>query len=211
MEATYKHYILTRYNLVLYSSNPYKVKDKDSWMMHRIKLFKRYLKSLEVQTNQDFTIVLALDSKTPKTYLAEIVFLLDMSGLDYELSYDKQPNKWIEDNKPDTEWLITTRLDNDDEVKPNFVEVIQKSFSNKTELIDVRGVKVMEGKEYPYNRTAVGSPFITLIEKTNQCKTAMFKTHSVMPTLYPHRFASDEPLFIQHIHDKNQSNTLIQG
>lgn len=211
MEATYKHYILTRYNLELYTSNPYKVVNRDDWMTKRVKLFKRYLDSLSKQTNKDFTIILAFDSNTPDLYHTELIFLLDSTDLNYIVSYDKQPNVWLKENKPNTEWLITTRLDNDDEVKESFVDVIHKSFKAKEELIDVRGVKMFKGKEYPYNRKDIGSPFITLIEPTEKCKSAMFKTHSIMPKYYSSRFASSEPLFIQNIHDNNQSNSLTQG
>ena len=73
MEATYKHYILTRYNLELYSSNPYKVENRDEWMVERLRLFKRYLGSLIKQTNKDFTIILAFDSNTPDVYHTKLI------------------------------------------------------------------------------------------------------------------------------------------
>lgn len=207
----FKHYILTRFNLELYQSNPYKVKDKVEWMDSRIELFKNYLIGLIDQTNKDFTVILSIDSKTPKHYIAHLSFLLDTIEIEYVFSFDKQPNIWLKENKPKTDWIITTRLDNDDELKPNFVETIQKEFREVEELLDVKGVKMFNKKEYPYNRTSVGSPFITLIEPTEKCLSAMYKTHSVMPTLYSSRFVGKEPLFIQHIHNYNQSNSLTKG
>lgn len=207
----FKHYILTRFNLELYQPNPYKVKEKGEWMNNRIELFKNYLNGLIHQTNKNFTVVFAMDRKTPHHYLSQITFLLDSIDVDYVYSFDKQPNVWIKENKPDTEWLITTRLDNDDELKPNFVETIQNEFREEEELLDVKGIKMFEKKEYPYNRSGVGSPFITLIEPTEKCLTAMHKTHSFMPTLYKSRFVGKELLFIQHIHNYNQSNSLTQG
>ena len=211
LHMRFKHYILTRFNLELYQSNPYKVKYKDEWMDNRMKLFRNYISGLSIQTNRDFKIILAVDSKTPARYVSELSFLLDWMNLDYVISFDKQPNIWLKENKPNTDWIITTRLDNDDELKPNFVETIQKEFREVEELLDVKGVKMFNKKEYPYNRTSVGSPFITLIEPTEKCLSAMYKTHSVMPKLYSSRFVGKEPLFIQHIHNYNQSNSLTQG
>jgi hypothetical protein len=76
-------------------------------------------------------------------------------------------------------------------------------------LLDVFGVQ-HDGKQfYTSGRPAPNSPFITLIEKWNNPKTVLYRTHSVMNAEYKARWASTKPLYIQHIHQSNVANKLI--
>ena len=205
----FKHYILTRYNLYLYQQNPYNVEDKDFWMATRVPMFKRFLKSLEEQTVNNFTLVLSVDLDTPSDYYKQIIKLLDKSLVDYVIQFDEKPKYYVQNNIQEAEWIITSRCDSDDTLEPEFVETIQKAFREEEECLDVRGMQ-HDGKDYyTYKRKQVGSPFVTLIEQNNgEIKTAAFKKHNEMRRHFFNRFVGTKPLFIQHIHGNNIINSI---
>lgn len=209
MEKPFKHYILTRYNLYLYSSNPYKVENKDKWMESRIPLFKRFLRSLDNQTVNDFTLVLSVDSKTPKGYQKEIFEILDKSSVRYVIQYDKKPKEFVINEIHSSSYIITSRCDSDDELLPEFVETIQEEFNYQEECLDTRGFKY-DGKDlYYYGRKTVGSPFVSVIETSDSpIKTAAYKKHAEMKRYFLTRFVGINPLFVQHIHGGNVINAI---
>lgn len=203
----FNHFLLCRYNLGLYSSNPYNVKDKDGWMRERLPMFKRLLDSLEAQTNKDFILILSIDALTPVEFQKEIAELLNTYSFKF-LGCTVQPREFIKTLKIEREWMITSRIDNDDEYYPNFIETIQKSFQAKSEVLDVKGVQ-FDGKDYyKTNRRYPNSPFLSLVEPSTQRKTAHYRSHTSMNKFAPARFVSNETLYIQHIHENNVINKI---
>ena len=207
--AKFKHYILTRYNVYLYQLNPYKVQDLQTWERSRVPLFKKYLASLRAQTSNEFTIVLSMDSQTPDHNKSQVITLLEASGLEYVICWDDKPKAQVIKNPPAEPWVITTRLDSDDTVMPEFVETIQSAFNFSEELLDVRGLKFDGQDFYRYSRKTPGSPFISLVEPTTvKLKTAAFKKHSEMKQYFFSRFVGVAPLFVQNIHGGNIINAI---
>lgn len=203
----FNHFLLCRYNLGLYSSNPYNVKDKDAWMRERLPMFKRLLDSLEAQTNKDFILILSIDAFTPVEFQKEIAELLNTYSFKF-LGCTVQPREFIKTLKIEREWMITSRIDNDDEYYPNFIETIQKSFQAKSEVLDIKGVQ-FDGKDYyKTNRRYPNSPFLSLVEPSTQRKTAHYRAHTSMNKFAPARFVSNETLYIQHIHENNVINKI---
>lgn len=205
----FKHFVLTRYNLYLYQSNPYKVEDKDFWMETRVPMFKRFVDSLENQTVTNFTLVLSIDLETPAKYYKEVLAILDKTSVDYVIQFDEKPKYYVQNNPIEEEWVITSRCDSDDTLEPEFIETIQRNFNQEEECLDVRGMQ-HDGKDfYTYNRKQVGSPFVTVIERTDgEIKTAAYKKHNEMRRHFFNRFVGIKPLFIQHIHNHNIINSI---
>lgn len=204
----FKHFLLCRYNLGLYTDNPYKIECPSVWMEERLPMFKRLLKSLQDQTNSNFALIVSLDAFTPLRYTGEIAQVLVNSGLDFVLIY-RDPREAIPSVSKEAEWLITTRIDNDDEYRPEFIEAIQSSFREETEVLDVFGVQFDGEKYYTSGRPTPNSPFISLVEKWNDPKTVLHRPHSIMNGEYLARWASKEALYIQHIHNSNAANKII--
>ena len=204
----FKHYIFCRHNLGLYSINPYGIDDKDDWMEQRFILLDRLLYSLEMQKNQNFTLILSIDIDTPIEYVTHLEVMLDYRDFKSVLFYG-DPRTYIAQQVTHPEWLITSRIDNDDEYRPNFVETIQKAFRAKEEVIDVHGVQFDGSNYYTSDRRKSNSPFITLAERWDNPVTVFHKSHSTMNTVFPGRFASSEQLYIQHIHDNNIMNKVV--
>lgn len=201
----FKHYILTRYNYGLYTENVYNVEDKDYYMNQRLPLFKRLLKSLDSQTNQNFTHVVNIDPNTPEEYLREILNAVYFAKTNSVFCYEPHID-YLRKQPITEEFLITSRIDNDDEYYPKFVEVIQDNFNPQRFVLDTVGHKCKAGKKTiikaPYNN----SSFVTMIEPWSEGFKTVFTGggHIQLPRKFKcKRVNTDEPLHVRHIHDTN--------
>ena len=154
----FKHYIITRMNVGIYDQPKSK-----QWMEHRIELFEKYtLPSILRQTNKNFTWVLCFDERTPNEVICKYDYLDNV-----EIFWDR-PKYWMKTKPPETDWVITSRIDNDDYYYPNFVEDIQREFiSRKMEMVIDIGFLILDektGNVYDLEKPLYNSPFITLCE-----------------------------------------------
>lgn len=207
---SFSHYIICRYNLTLFSSNVYKVKDPHGWMERRRYYFDWLVMSLGVQTCKNFHFVLLMDAKTPSEYVQDLDESISRATPDYEIFFGN-PKKWLAQKEIKSDWLITSRIDCDDYYNEGFVEAIQSEFKAKTEVLDVYGLQYDEKTEdfYTSGRIGPNSPFISLVEPTQGAVTVFEKQHTYMPQKYNARFVGGQPLYIQVIHDENISNKII--
>lgn len=223
----FKHYILTRFNLLDTKTDVYNyLDDPHDWMRHRVVLFEKYtLSSMMKQTCQDFTWLLAFSQKTPPDITRRYKNLRNIKVI------FEYPTEWLRNNYSG-EWLLTSRLDNDDILLPTFVEKVQnhvkkstKKGSFRTEVIDVMGVQwdMISNKWYDSGRNMPNSPFLSLFENTKEpclsnnpsfglikekIKTAMYCSHTKMIWhFFAHRIP--EELAIMCIHDRNIGNKIV--
>lgn len=208
IRTVFKHFLLCRYNLGLYSVNPYNIADADSWMNARRPLFERLLRSLEIQTNQEFTLLVAVDPFTPSQLRGAIETSLQESGVPARI-LEQAPMEWLRSKEREAEYLITSRIDNDDEYLPRFVETIQAEFVPGTEVLDIHGVQCDGRSYFTAGRPDPNSPFLSLVEPWHDVKTAHFENHNRMNQLFPARFAGSDYLFIQYIHESNVRNRIV--
>lgn len=207
----FNHYLLTRYNVGLYSSNPYKIKDPAEWMAHRLDLFKSCAMSVARQSCKDFEWFIFIDPKTPENEIIEIGRVLTeaaKAGLKRSTLAKEMAINPPTDGK---KWIITTRMDCDDRIAVGFIEIVQAEFIQRDEVIDVKGVQLdlKSGKFCETDRIKPNSPFISLIEKVDGMRTVFHQTHSTMYQTHGGRFVnSDEPYYYQVIHKKNIMNKL---
>ena len=134
----------------------------------------------------------------------------------YEESYDD-----FEHNLPldlfnklkteDKEWLITSRLDNDDMLANDTIDVIQKGFENKDMLLlEIPYGLTMQVAEYNCLRKFKSklNPFISLIECiTNKptTKSVFYHQHNQWTSVET-KNVSKKTQWIQVIHEKNVFN-----
>lgn len=211
----FKHFIFCRYNVGLYTDNPYKIENTDKWMEERLPKYKRLLESLKEQTVKNFVFVLFIDENTPDKYLNQ---LIDLTIQPFPVSIVKHSGgdllnvgkDYLARYEMKEKWVITSRVDNDDAYLPLFVESIQAAFSEKEQLLDVRGYQIDEktGTKYATGRNKCNSPFISIIEEKEGAKTVFNGFHADMFLSYSSRMASEKPMYIQYIHDSNVSNTI---
>jgi len=195
------HYILTRWNLGLLSQNPYKIKDPDKWMETRMELFERTaMQSIQNQTCKDFKWLIAFDPLTPDSVVSKYDYCEHI-----EVCYE-QPHIHLKSLEPQTDWLITSRFDNDDILLPDFVANIQSYFIEQTKIIDIDYMK-QQGKNFrPSGRMRPNSPFLSLVEPwdANIC-TALGYSHTFMPDHFPST-KINKVLAFQVIHKDNLMN-----
>lgn len=204
----FKHFILTRFNLGIYdkdSAYADKVGNPAGWMAHRMELFERYcLPTFLKQTCQNFTWVIAFAPETPREIILKYDYIENV-----QIIYE-QPHLWLRKQKPETDWLITSRMDNDDQYSRHFVEMIQAAFDEKEEIIDImyQVVDLKTKEHYPSYRRRNNSPFLSLVEPwTHEPMTAMGRPHTNMVELYPSR-RLENILAFQLIHDRNICNKI---
>ena len=201
-----RHYILTRYNLGLYSDNVYGIQNPDEWMWHRWPLFEVCAHSILMQTNQNFSWVIAVDPKTPKNFVNEI------SNLTGATIITDIPQIYIRDLKITTDFVATSRIDNDDYYFPTFIDEIHDEFRKETEILDINHwqLELETNQFYSSGRAKPNSPFITLIEENGDLDTVYEHTHSDVLQKYPCRFVDEvAPLAVQVIHGENVSHKII--
>lgn len=215
--GAYQHFILTKFNLGLYNGykrdkNGQKV-NNDQWMEHRIKLFEKYCyPSIKKQVNQNFLWLVLFDPMTPQKYLKRIK------------NYQRYENfcpvfgGWFDDHikqilDPAKEYLITTRIDNDDAFHLQAIKSIQKRF-NKENLC-LLGFPIgycLEGDHLFLNRSGTYS-FLTLIEKIQRTDngvemiTVRRKDHlQFYKSTKIKMIETTRPMWLQIIHEKNLVN-----
>ena len=107
---------------------------------------------------------------------------------------------------PTAEWLLTTRLDNDDALNPRFIETVQsharpgvREFLNPT-----YGLIVAYGRLYRHR--GYSNPFITLSEPAAESRTVLIDQHALLARHGPVRQFALPDAWIQVVHGGNLAN-----
>ncbi len=204
-----EHYLITKYNLGIWQRGSAEI-----WMNHRKKLFEDWTyPSVMAQTSKNFKWIVMIDENTPEKWYKDYDFtplLMNFSSYNPCVKYLKKNCK--------SDWIITTRLDNDDWIAPTFIEEIQKCFfkyktSKNKFLIDTWGVKFYTPRARDSRRRGKtveiphfpGSHFISLCERTDDIRMVRFMEHRQLPGKFPCKMIT-ENLYKEIIHDKNIAN-----
>ncbi len=239
MRAKFSHFLITQFNLRnVHRSSPSEDDLWLTWTRNRISLFKEYcLPSVLNQTTKDFLWLIFFDVDTPSEFRPFILELEDHELI--KICYCKGNGDffacYLDDVKtkvrPGIRWIVTTRLDNDDILHKNALEIIQQNFIERDKfMISLSSGYVMDIKRkilshyfYPM------SPFISLIEDAQKNPVGIFaKPHTQWPSLRlfiykeiyldffnqaerQSRFILKHPLWIQVFHGNNVSNSFYRG
>lgn len=181
----FDHYIFTR------SDYPKEYKDLD----YRIKIFKEHtLPSILNQTNQNFKWII-------KTTNQE--FIKECKDYNNIIIVNNLEEYFISSK----EWMIMTRLDNDNALENNYINEIQKCFNKKEMLIDSKGRRYNYIKniyiDFNIYTPTKTSPFISIIKKTINPNHIFIEKHANMYKYYEVKIL-DKSLWIQIIHEKNK-------
>ena len=203
-----KHFVFTRWNLLSADVSIYNnpaIKDPEAWMEHRMLFFEKYtLPSMLAQTDKDFIWLLAFDEQTPYDIIRRYDYYDNIKII------FQYPKDWLVNEVYD-EWIITTRLDNDDYVYPTFIENIKSYFDKEEMVIDVEYVQYdhYTGKHYTSNRRPPNGPFLSLAEYVRDTpKTCYYCSHSKMAECFP-AIKIPKILAKMIIHDRNISNHIV--
>jgi len=228
-----RHFLVTQWNCDQYDL---------AWLKRRQKVFERFcLPSVKSQSCKDFEWLLVSDSRTPDefkkvldSYPATVIYY-DFEHYDWDehappcndLSPIMKRSTQLEYIKPvlvdhigteDTDYVITSRCDNDDVLAIDHIERIQRfshdqwRFSRKDKfwVSFVRGMKWCHGKVYPFNSN--NNPFISFVENPEDLQTCYQVCHTLaLKTDYPfYGVREGSPTWLQVIHDENLLNKLMR-
>lgn len=220
----FKHIIITRFNLPQRWNE-----DKQGnvvldtiWLKDRFNLFQNFcLPSITGQSSKNFEWWIYFDVNT------EILFKKVIENLEdkypyfkakYEKSYDSfesnMPTEIFEDlNKTKTDWLITTRLDNDDMLAKNTIRIIQEKCNfQKNMLLEIPcGYTLELGIRSKLRKVSFKlNPFISYVEKVEKekvVKSVYFYQHTDWRNVET-MDVTDSPQWTQIIHNRNVINGI---
>src|SRR5271165_6215499 len=183
----FDHVILTRFNCS-YSRSPndpeIAIRGRHGWLEERFELFERYcLPSVIAQSAQDFRWHIYFDRHTPDQYLERIrndiaghsnimIRLCDIYG-----SETVQADLPIDIESP-RGWLVTTRLDNDDGLRQDFVKRLHEQIQvGKSEALNFPwGVVYRNGR--PYLSQQESNAFVSVSEPFKDIRTVLCTRHN---------------------------------
>lgn len=201
-----KHFVIIRFN----SGN----KNLD-WVLHRMRYFRAFTApSLKAQTNKDFTTLLMVDPSTPKDIVEElkligIIYTTPSRGtgriLQCELKAHIGPLilSLCEGKKR----IVTTRVDSDDGLSKNFIEITQRLVREDTRdkfFVFPKGVMWREDQRKFFLREEPSPPFASRVETTSVITTVLGMNHSALVgKKIPHWIYDKEQMWLQAYHDRN--------
>lgn len=216
-----KHFLITRFNVKVEGWNLTKAGENinsERWLENRFYLFENYcLPSVKNQSNLDFKWCIFFDKQTPSRFIEKIEsYVTNFSNIIPLYIKDsgmlvKTFKDYYIDNYEDN-FIITTRLDNDDLVHKDFIREIQNTYEPMHGLtIDARkGYQVVK-REKGFNIRIFSfnfNPFISYIENTRlSFKTVMYQQHRDFKKNDSHKILNDKPLWIEFVHEGNKYNT----
>ncbi|MBW4643619.1 MAG: putative rhamnosyl transferase [Goleter apudmare HA4340-LM2] len=215
---SFQHFILTRFNVrVDYSKSRTGI--NPDWLTHRFKLFDQFCyPSVRSQSNQNFKWLVFFDSETPRRFQTKIQEYAQWQNfipiyVDCEFTDEINRETVLHYLKTNVDYLITTRLDNDDAVSQDFVQLIQSNFQQQEfEFLNfTSGYVWHNGKLYAFDY--FHNPFMSLFEKIHEPTINGFKTiicgqHTELSALGKIKQIKTKPTWLQVIHEKNVSNRI---
>jgi hypothetical protein len=216
--ARFAHFLLTRFNL----REPGVTLD-DAWYAQRFHLFESFcLPSVQSQSSQSFRWLILADRRTPERYRSTLESYQAYANvqLHWLAGFDRvQIARIIREQLADPiSHLISSTLDNDDALAPDFVTQVQGQFSAQAfELINfTQGLRYDLRAERLYACELETNPFISLIEHVDPGKQvrsiAGCLPHSQIKQRYRQiRNVETAPLWLQVIHGQNAAPTGTWG
>jgi len=217
---TFKHFVITRFNLKVEAWKTTKNAEEvrtEEWLQNRFKLFETYcLPSVKNQSNQNFIWYVFFDIDTPENYRKKVEDIaseyenfrpLYIDGLQTLLNSVTQQ---IKEDVKNEEYIITTRMDNDDIIHQDFISTIQTLFRPlENTIIDIReGYQVSIDKSHAQIReySHPFNAFISVIEKSHQFNTILSQMHYDWAKSKEIVVYSKQRLWIELVHQKNKMN-----
>ena len=207
----FSHCLLTRFNIRFNETAP---PTPDSWLRHRLDLFRRGpLRSVKSQTVRPDVWLVLCDARSPGWFRQEISAVVEDIG---DLVWSEEPfssavvAREIASRMKDQTHLITTRLDNDDCISRDFLSIVQSKFEGQ----DFEFLNLTHGGQWKdgrfYYRSDPSNAFCTLVERLTARgpRTVFLDCHHLLHQYGTVRQIKTHPAWIQIIHDHNLANRV---
>ena len=168
----FEHFLLTAFNLD-FNLKPRDLILGEKYLEKRFDLFENIcLPSVASQSCKNFKWLVFFDSETPTKFKERIKKLQQQQN--FIAVYAQSPvseaiwqNTIQEHLAQDTQFVITSNLDNDDAVSKNFIALVQNSFSSQDfEFINFPFGYLLR-EDGLFLREYLSSPFLSLIERAD--------------------------------------------
>lgn len=227
------HYILTCFNISTHNVNISKNKSlnkvdtnrDENYLTYRFEIFEKYtLPSIKNQTNNNYKWIVLFHSETPEKFKQKIEGIQNefINFIPVYLSEEEGPNK---DNivldilKKDTaEWIITTRIDNDDAFSTDYIDTIQNYVQNNKSknyfLNFTYGLNYIHTSGYMNVVEARQNHFISLVSRNDNNVSHVFQyKHTETGKFYSVKELGDKshPMWIEIRHATNFLNGVDEN
>jgi Putative rhamnosyl transferase len=217
LRPSFQHILLTRFNVRFVDDpNAPSIGVDPTWLEDRFQLFERYcLPSILAQKSSNFIWLIFFDTATPEPFLSRAKALAELDRRIIPYFAATLPINVVTNTirqflpEPAPQWILTSRVDNDDGIAPDFVSAIQEAQSLKTsEVLNCPlGLIACEGRAYL--RRDDSNAFISLSEPYQNFRTVLsILRHRNAHAEYPVKQLAETPLWLQIVHKRNVSNRI---
>lgn len=225
--SQFVHVIMTRFNVPTRGWNETRSGFKpltEEWLDDRFRLFRTYvLPSYKNQTNQNFVWLPFFDVNTSEKFrkiIAEIQEEYPTFRPVFVEDFDEMKTKAVEVIPqfftPETKFIITSELDNDDMLHKDYVKTVQEYFKPVHDLvIDLRrGYQLtmqLNHKAVVTVYNAVANPFVSLAESVDNFKTMLKeRAHNSYRDYKNFSIEDSKEMYIQIVHQYNLMNSTFK-
>lgn len=206
------HVLLTRFNLPSRGAESY-IRAKESWLRERVELFDRWtVPSVRAQTRREgLAWIVYLDPASP-AWLVERIDALAAEGLLHPVYREEVPREVlladvaeVLGQEPDV--LVTTNLDNDDGLSPDFSERVRAAAGTRRSVVYVDTGLVLSDRG-TYLRHDPHNAFCSVAEPWEGAVTCWSGWHNELDRAMPAVHLDGPPGWLQVIHGSNVSNRV---
>ncbi|MBE9125342.1 MULTISPECIES: glycosyltransferase [unclassified Coleofasciculus] len=220
--SSFNHFVLTRFNVKSTKKDrPNHLNLDGDWLESRLKLFDNFCyPSVQGQSNQNFKWIVFFNIDTSDAFKEKIKkyskwknFIPAYISCVFN-DIEKIPEEALEiiraNMTMESEYVITTRLDTDDALCKNFVQMVQDNFVEQdgVSINFIYGYVLYDNKLY-LRRYPQGNPFISLIEKTEAFKGVFRLSHQRLYEIGSMKNIKNRqtPAWLQILHEANIAQT----
>jgi GT2 family glycosyltransferase len=209
---TVDHVICTRFNLPTAGPESL-VRAQHDWLVNRMALFERYtVPSVRRQSVRDFHWLVYLDPASPAWLRQQLQPLVDEGLLTpsyrESVAWQELASDVRELTGATRDVLLTTNLDNDDALAPNFVERLHRlAVAHPGSALFLRAGLVLHG-DAVFLRHDAHNAFCSVSEPWQSPLTAWRDWHTLLGEHLPVVSVDGDPGWLQVVHGQNVSNRV---
>jgi hypothetical protein len=209
-----QHFLLTNFD-VLVSERRDGMRNlvrTEEWYEERFVLFETFcLPSVAAQTTSDFTWLIRHGRNTPPEWLRRLRRARE--HVDCELVHEGETSAGAVGARlaPSAKRVVTTRLDNDDAIRRDFLEAVRAAAGPAPEFLNLPyGYRV----DFPFGdirrHCDLSNMFLSLVEDpaAGTLRTVRCAAHAKAHTVAPVRQLRDDPSWLVVVHGRNLYNYL---
>lgn len=209
--SDFDHFLLTRFNVRFDAKSR---APSDEWLRRRLDIMRQWaLPAVRRQTASLDGWLVFCDAGSPAWFRDEMSALLRAPEVPVwvdGLFCTQTVTTALEKRMSNRQFLITTRVDNDDSISIDFIQLVQKYFRyQEREFINFT-YGSQYGNGHLYFRADPSNAFISLIERRRERApmSVFVDMHTVVQKYGPVRQVRTHPTWIQNVHGDNVANCI---